>query len=206
MSKQNRMRRGKRERGSQLFELALVTPLLLLLTAGVADFAQGWNVRQVLANAARDGARLGMSESYVDLTTSNPNSIQEICQQVADYLIQEHVNPSFMGITGTSSTDVTSACSGPGTVVDSTTGVTTGWTYYTTGTSGNSTINYGLEIQPNVQVPPTGGTCGPSVTCVASTKVTLIYPFNWAMGTNLIGLAKTNPTIAIRVYSVMPNN
>jgi hypothetical protein len=42
--------------------------------------------------------------------------------------------------------------------------------------------------------------------CINSTQVTLTYPFNWTMGTNLIGLAKANSTIPIQVYSVMPNN
>lgn len=194
-----RLRTARRERGSQLFEFALVLPMLLLLIAGVADFAQGWNLRQVLANAARDGARLGSNENYSDLTDANPMSIQTICQQVADYLIQEHVNPAFMGISGTSSSTVSSGCSSFGTVVDSTTGLTVAWTYYSTG-------NYGLKIEPQLQVHPPGETCGPTVLCIASTRVTLKYPYNWTLGTNLIGMTSSNSTVPIQVYSVISNN
>ncbi len=185
---------GRRERGAELFELAVILPFLLVLVAGVADFAQGWNLRQVLANAARDGARLGSNTSYLDLTYSSPNSIQSICQEVANYLIQANVNPSFMGINGTSSSAVTNGCSSPRTTVNSA-GAVTAATYYSSGT-------YGLKIVPELPV-PTG--CGTGVNCIPSTSVTLTYPYNWTMGTSFFG-SGANSTIPIQVYSVMSNN
>lgn len=199
MNTRRQLQTTQRELGSQLFEFALVLPLLLFLVAGVADFAQGWNLRQVLANAARDGARLGATESAVDLSTTNPQSIQEVCQQVADYLIQEHVNLAFMGISGNTASDVSTGCSTPGTIADSVTGATAAWTYYSTGT-------YGLKIEPYVQVPVTAGsTCGPSVACITSVRVTLTYPYNWTMGMNYFA-SGSNSTIPIPVYSTMPHN
>ena len=187
---------GRRERGAELFELAVILPFLLILVAGVVDFAQGWNLRQILANAARDGARLGSDTPYLDLTYSSPQSIQDICQQVADYLIQANVNPAFMGITGTSSSAVTTGCSSPQTTVNSAGAVTVA-TYYSSGT-------YGLKIEPELQVPT--GCGGVGDTCIGSTRVTLIYPYTWTtMGTSFFGNG-LNSTIPIQVYSTMSNN
>ncbi|HVB34868.1 MAG TPA: TadE/TadG family type IV pilus assembly protein [Patescibacteria group bacterium] len=201
-----RMRIGRRERGGQLVELALVLPILLVLVAGVADFAQAWNARQVLANAARDGARLGGNQLKADLTNNNPTTIQDLCQQVAEYLIGEKINPAFMGISGTTSSTVSTGCSSPGTVADSSgsTAPAEAYTYYESGTS------YGLKIEPNVSVGPSGGACGAGETCVSSTIVTLTYPYSWSFGFDHVirlfsGSSGYASTIPIQVYSTMPN-
>lgn len=194
------------ERGSQLVELALVLPLLAVLTAGVADFAQAWNARQILANAARDGARLGASQVQLDLDNTPPPSIQYICQQVADYLIQGNVNPAFMGISGTSSSDVISGCSSPNTYNPTSAPVPEAWMYYESGTT------YGLKIERQLNVPASGTTCGSAVgvTCIQSTRVTLTYPYNWSFGFNhiidLFGVTSGYAsTITIEVYATMPD-
>ncbi len=44
-------------RGQALVEMALVTPLLLLLILGVVDLSRAWNVHQVLTNTAREALR-----------------------------------------------------------------------------------------------------------------------------------------------------
>ena len=120
-----RMRTWRAERGAQLLELALVLPVLLVLTAGVVDFAQAWNLRQILANAARDGARLGSTQTDLDLTNTDPTSVQQICQQVASYLANENVSLAFMGMTPST---ISSACGSPGTVANSSgTGVPVAW-------------------------------------------------------------------------------
>jgi hypothetical protein len=199
----------RRERGSQLLELALMLPLLLALTAGVVAFAQAWNVRQILANAARDGARLGASQASLSLVGSGsppPESIQEICQQVADYLISEHIDTSFMGISGATSSDVTSGCSSAGVVMGTVSGsspVPVAFVYPSSGTSG---FTYGLEIEPSVKVP---AGCGTLVTCIGSTRVTLGYPYNWTFGFNhvikLLGVSNYPATFAITVYATSAN-
>lgn len=43
--------------GQSLVEFALVVPVLLGLVIGIFEFGRAWNVRQVLTNAAREGAR-----------------------------------------------------------------------------------------------------------------------------------------------------
>lgn len=50
------IRRRHRD-GQALVELALVTPILLLLIVGLTEFARAWNTRQVLTDAAREGLR-----------------------------------------------------------------------------------------------------------------------------------------------------
>jgi Flp pilus assembly protein TadG len=198
MKTQRRTRKERRERGVELFELALILPFLLVLVAGVVDFAQAWNVRQILANAARDGARLGASQTQVDLTNPVPSSVVTLCEQVADYLNEENVNLAFMNM---STSTISSACASP-TAVKSTNGtlVPQAWTYYSSGTS------YGLKIERTAEVP---SGCGTGVTCISATRVTLDYPFNWSFGfnhiVNLIGVSNYPATVPIGVYSTMPN-
>jgi Flp pilus assembly protein TadG len=199
MNTSKRVRMKRRERGAELVELALVLPILALLAAGVVDFANGWRTRQILANAARDGARLGASTSYLDLTYSNPNSIQTICQQVANYLIQAGLNPAFMGISGTTASAVTTGCSTPGTVGGTSSTVPSAYTYYVT----YSTGTYGLKIEPMAKIPSGCGGIGDA--CIPSTRITLTYPYTWTtMGSSFFS-SGTNSTIPIQVYSTMPN-
>src|SRR3989338_8212227 len=47
------------KRGSAMLELALVLPLLIILLVGVVEFSRLLSLRQVIINAAREGARAG---------------------------------------------------------------------------------------------------------------------------------------------------
>lgn len=189
---------GRCERGAQLLEFAFVLPLLLVIVAGVMDFAQSWNLRQILANAAREGARQGSSQPLMDLTTTDPTSIQVICQQVGNYLANANVSTTFMN--GTSA-NPTAGCSSPTAVPNPDgTSVPVAWTYYSSGT-------YGLKIERAVSVPVTVGLVTNNV---LSTRVTLNYPYSWAFGFNRIigmfgaGAASVYPsTISIQVNSLM---
>ena len=55
-------RRG--ERGQAIVELALTLPLLLLVVLGVFDFGLMFERFEVVTNAAREGARLGVLPDY----------------------------------------------------------------------------------------------------------------------------------------------
>jgi Flp pilus assembly protein TadG len=48
----------KDRRGQALAEFALVLPLVLLFIAGVVEMGRAWNIKQVVTDAAREGARL----------------------------------------------------------------------------------------------------------------------------------------------------
>jgi Flp pilus assembly protein TadG len=191
------------ERGMELLELALVLPLLLVLTAGAMDFGNAWNVRQILANAAREGARLGSTQPMLDLNTTDPQTIQQICQDVADYLARANVSTTFMDGT---STDPSAGCATPTAIPNKSTmlanPVPLGWTYFTT----QSNQQYGLEIQRTVLVPSSSGNASGSV---SSTVVTLTYPYTWTFGFNRliawVSGSGYNDVLSIQVNSTMAN-
>jgi len=47
----------KKRKGSAMVEMALVLPLLILLLVGIVEFSRVLMVKQVITNAAREGAR-----------------------------------------------------------------------------------------------------------------------------------------------------
>jgi Flp pilus assembly protein TadG len=53
----NRLGRWRSDRGAELVEFALVTPVLLLLGLGMTDFGLMFQRYEVVTNAAREGAR-----------------------------------------------------------------------------------------------------------------------------------------------------
>jgi Flp pilus assembly protein TadG len=58
------IRRLRADRGAELIEMAMVTPILLLITAGIFDFGMLFRSWEVVTNAAREGARVGTLPSY----------------------------------------------------------------------------------------------------------------------------------------------
>lgn len=57
--------KGNRRRGASIVEMAVVSPLLLTLIFGVIEFGHGFMVRQILTNAAREGARVAAIQNVV---------------------------------------------------------------------------------------------------------------------------------------------
>ncbi len=75
--------------GSQLLELALVLPLLLVVVVGILDFGEAYNLKQKLNNAAREGARFAVGEnSGVNLNTNDVTAIRDA---VNNYLTNARV-------------------------------------------------------------------------------------------------------------------
>jgi Flp pilus assembly protein TadG len=64
--------RGPRgEQGQALAEFALILPVLFLLIAGIIEFGRGWNIKQAVTDAAREGARYTVivdAETMTDVT------------------------------------------------------------------------------------------------------------------------------------------
>lgn len=56
----NRIWRRREQRGQALVEFALILPLLMLVLFGIVEFGRAWNAKQVLTDAAREGARLAV--------------------------------------------------------------------------------------------------------------------------------------------------
>jgi Flp pilus assembly protein TadG len=59
-----RGRRLRREEGGVLVEFALVVPILLVIFAGIIDFGLMMQRREVVTNAAREGARIAVLPNY----------------------------------------------------------------------------------------------------------------------------------------------
>lgn len=49
-------RRRRSERGASILELAVITPVMVLIVMGVLDLARGYKMQIELSNAAREGA------------------------------------------------------------------------------------------------------------------------------------------------------
>jgi Flp pilus assembly protein TadG len=72
--------RWRTDSGAELVEFALVLPVLLVLIAGVADFALLFHGYHVTTNAAREGARLAILPGY------DANSYATVRTRVTNYL------------------------------------------------------------------------------------------------------------------------
>ena len=79
----------RRERGQAIIELALTLPLLLLIVLGIFDFGLMFQKYEVVTNAAREGARVGVLPGY---STTGPSS--DAALRALDYL-------AVGGLTGT---------------------------------------------------------------------------------------------------------
>ncbi len=145
--------------GSQLFEFALVLPLLLVIVIGIADFGGAFNLKQKLNNAAREGARFAASQSTLDLTgsTQPPPSIVAIHDVVQNYLTGANLTQCAINGGPTKS------------------GLT--WTY-TSSSAGCGSFSLVIDRGFNFL----NGT-----TTVFATHVTLTYPYTWTFG-RIIGL------------------
>ena len=64
--------RARSERGAEIIELILVTPLLLMLLGAMFDFGFLFRNWEIVTNAAREGARMGALPAYAcDGTTTD---------------------------------------------------------------------------------------------------------------------------------------
>lgn len=68
------------ERGAELVEFAIAMPLLLVMMAGIVDFALLFHSFQVTTNAAREGARLAVLPGY------NANGYATALARVDDFI------------------------------------------------------------------------------------------------------------------------
>ena len=59
-------KRLRNQRGAALIETAITIPLVLLVSVAIFEFGRAYQTWQVLTNAAREGARVAVLESYTD--------------------------------------------------------------------------------------------------------------------------------------------
>jgi Flp pilus assembly protein TadG len=169
-------------RGAQLLEFALVLPFLAVLLVGAIDFGGAYNVKHILTNAAREGARITVSNTLTDSSCPDPTpcSIEAAADAVKQYLTNAGLSAA--------------SCINPKAPTSS--GVLT-WTYSCKGNNTSLTINRGYVISPQG-----------STTVIPSTQVTLTYPFTWTFG-RIIGLlvngATANTPSTLTSNAVMQN-
>ena len=101
------------ERGAELIEFALVLPLLLLLIAGVVDFGMMFQSYEVVTNAAREGARVGVLPGY---------NVPDVQARVDAYL-------AASGLSGARTTTVTNVPVATGAGTFTARSVTVAYTY-----------------------------------------------------------------------------
>lgn len=91
-----RLRRSRiaSERGAEIIELVLVTPIFALIIAAMFDFGFLFRNWEVVTNAAREGARIGVLPDY-----TCDGSTTDVKDRVDDYM-------AASGITGAYTVDV----------------------------------------------------------------------------------------------------
>jgi Flp pilus assembly protein TadG len=148
---------------SQILELAVSLPLLVVFVVGIFDFSGALTLKQKLTNAAREGARVAAADPANDLSTTSsvppPVSLSDAFYVVDDYLISEKINDcglSTVGPTKTSGT-LTWVSTAPGCVNLAPNMLTL-------------SINRGYVTQKTI---------GTTLTDVVTTQVTIKYPYQW---------------------------
>ena len=90
-------------RGSQIVELAVALPLLVVFVVGIFDFGSAFGIKQKIANAAREGARTASNQPTRDLSYTPgggcgaPTSVCAIRDAVDHYLAAANVNDCGLG-------------------------------------------------------------------------------------------------------------
>jgi hypothetical protein len=82
--------RARSERGAEIIELIMVTPVLLMLVGAMFDFGFLFRNWEVVTNAAREGARMGALPSY-----ACDGSTTDISERVDDYMAAAGIDGGY---------------------------------------------------------------------------------------------------------------
>lgn len=164
-------------KASQIAELAVALPLIMIIVIGITDFGSAFTLKQKLNNAAREGARFASNQTMADVTNTAPNSVAAIRDVVDNYLVTSHINdcglatatPDKSGLIWTFTSDI--GCGGTG-------GLTV-------------IINRGNTF----------ATSGTPRTTIENTRITISYPFQWRFG-KLMSLIVPNSNYALGVTQI----
>ena len=169
-------------RGAQLVEFAIGLPILLVMAVAVSQFSGSFNLKQILNNAAREGARTAAGE-FADFGTlnncGNGSCVAAAAESVSNYLQKAGVNPQC---------------------TFSTAGTSVGSFAWQFTASGTGCAGASLKIEQRVPI-GTGPTIGVA-------RVTLTYPNPYTMGGLLSFLVPGNTTVlpvTLTTNAIMPN-
>jgi len=144
-------------RGSQLLEFAVALPLLVVFVVGIFDFGGAFNLKQMLNNIAREGARFASNLPTNDLDSlGTPQSVNAIRDLVVAHLQTARLNDC--GLAGQAGTN----------------GPPTTWTY--TAAGGGCAAPLVLTVERNYSFPTV---VGANTFNVISTRISLKYPYSW---------------------------
>jgi Flp pilus assembly protein TadG len=172
--------------GSQLLEFAVALPLLVVFVVGIFDFGGAFNLKQVLNNIAREGARFASSLPTNDLDAiGTPPSVTAIRDLVASHLQTGRLNDCGLA--------TQAAVNGPATT----------WTY--TAAGGGCAAPLLLTIERGYSFP---AVIGGNTFNVISTRVSLKYPYSWHFNkvvTLLVPAATYQGVTQINTDATVPN-
>jgi Flp pilus assembly protein TadG len=147
-----------RTEASQILELAISLPILLVVVIGITDFGTAFNLKQKLNNAAREGARAASRQSMSDVVNAAPLTTDAIHDVIDNYLLAEKINDC-----------------GLSTATPTKSGLI--WTYTaSTGCPGNGTFALIIDRGNTFQ------TTGASSVTLENTHVQISYPYQWRFG------------------------
>lgn len=106
IGKRSRSKRTMRRRGATVVEMAVVSPILITLLFGVIEFGWAFMVRQMVTNAAREGARVAAIQTVVNdgtirdavrgsLTTINGLTVADSDITITHWCFESDGTPNF---------------------------------------------------------------------------------------------------------------
>lgn len=164
------------EQASQIAEFAVSLPLLVVFVVGIFDFSGAFSLKQKLANAAREGARVAAADPANDVSASSsvvPVSVMDAFQVVDNYLLAQKINDCNL------STQLPAQGSG------------LTWSATSTGSCPGSGISFSIN-----RGCVTAQTLDGTATTMVATCVTLTYPYSWRFNTvsSLLGRTVMGPS------------
>lgn len=170
------------ERGTELLELALALPFLLVMLVGIVDFGEAWALKDKLAGAARDAARVAVAGFNDTMNPQCPAATPCSVQAAASAAVAA-LNNANVNTCGLDPSETAPAA-----------GVFT-WTY-TAGCANPLTITIERAVPEVVD--------GTTSLC---TRVTVTYPFNWTFAgvAGLLGNRNVPRPILLSSAELMAN-
>ncbi len=170
--------------GSQIVELAVALPFLMVLLVGIFDFGQAFNTKQKINTAAREGARYAANQSTLDWSAGVTAPSINTARNVVDaYLLNAHLDDCAL-LAATPTFDPASLK----------------WTYTS---KGGCPTNLVLVVERANTYQMSNGTN------VIATKVTITYPLKWHFSSIMKVLLPTSnylgPVFTITSNAVMAN-
>ena len=172
-------RMGNSVQGSQIVEMAVGLPFMMVLLVAIFDFGQAFNTKQKINTAAREGARYGANQSTLDWSAgAAAPSIDAMRNVIAAYLINAHLNDCGL-LAASPSFDAS----------------TLTWRYTSTG---------GCPIAMVVVIERANTFQMSNGTTVIATKVTITYPLQWHFS-NVVKLIAPGSDYGGPVFTITSN-